>query len=50
MEVYDLINKMDEIINDGKTIPFTNNVIVNRDEINNIIHEIRLKLPLVNRQ
>ena len=47
MEVFTLLDTLEEMLDEKKSIPFTNNnkVIVDRDEILDLIKEIRLKMP-----
>ena len=45
MEVLKLINEIEDIIEDGSTVPFSKKVMVERDEILEIIKEIRIMLP-----
>ena len=45
MEIFTLLETLEDILEKGKTVPFTNKTIVDKDEILDIIKEIRLKLP-----
>lgn len=45
MEIFTLLETLEDILEKSKTIPFTEKGIVNKEEILEIIKEIRLKLP-----
>jgi len=46
MELLDLLDQIEEIIENGTNVPFTGGkCIVNRDEVLEILQEIRLRLP-----
>ena len=45
MEIFTLLETLEECIERAKKVPFTQKVIVDTDEILDIIKEIRLKLP-----
>lgn len=45
MEVLNLIDEVEDIIEAGTSLPFTNKVMINREEILDIVKEIRIKLP-----
>ena len=45
MEIFTLLEELEELIERSKTVPFTNKGIVEKDEILDIIKEIRIKLP-----
>lgn len=45
MEIFTLMDELEEYLEGAKTIPFTNKCIVDREEILDILKEIRLKLP-----
>jgi vacuolar-type H+-ATPase subunit H len=45
MELLDLLDQMDDMLEHGANIPLTGRCIVRRDEILDLIQEIRLKLP-----
>jgi len=45
MEIFTLLDELEEYLETAKTLPFTNKVVVNREEVLDIIKEIRLKLP-----
>ena len=45
MEIFTLLETLEDILEKSKTVPFTNKCIVSQAEILDIIREIRLKLP-----
>lgn len=45
MEIFTLLDELEEYLEGAKTLPFTNKGIVDKEEILDIIKEIRLKLP-----
>ena len=45
MEIFTLLETLEDIISSGKGIPFSNRTVVDKDEILDIIKEIRSKLP-----
>lgn len=45
MEIFALLETLEDILEKSKTVPFTNKSIVNKDELLDIIKEVRLKLP-----
>ncbi len=45
MEIYTLLETLEDIIEKSKTVPFTDKSIVSKVEILDIIKEIRLKFP-----
>lgn len=45
MEICSLLDEMEKTIEDGKSIPFTSKVLVDREDVLDLIKEIRLKLP-----
>ena len=45
MEILNLLEKLEDELETGFTIPLTSTAIVNREEILEIIRDIRLKLP-----
>lgn len=45
MDVLKLLDIIEEIMEDGSTIPFTSKVCVDKEEILDITREIRIKLP-----
>ena len=45
MEIFTLLDELEEYLEGRNSIPFTNKVLVDKEEILDIIKEIRLKLP-----
>ena len=45
MEIFTLLETLEDILEKGKNVPFTNKSIIEKAEIFDIIKEIRLKLP-----
>ena len=45
MEIFTLLENLEDILEKGKSVPFTNKTIVEKEELLDIIKEIRLKLP-----
>lgn len=45
MEIFTLLETLEDIISSGKSIPFSNRTVVDKDELLDIIKEIRSKLP-----
>ena len=45
MEIFTLLENLEEIIENSKKMPFTNKIMLEQDEILDIIKDIRLKLP-----
>lgn len=45
MEIYTLLEELENIFENARNIPFTNCICLNREEILQIIEDIRLNLP-----
>ena len=45
MEIFTLLETLEDVLERGKSVPFTNKTIVDKDELLDIVKEIRLKLP-----
>jgi len=45
MEIFALLETLEDILEKSKTVPFTSKSIVNKTELLDIIKEVRLKLP-----
>ena len=45
MEIFTLLETLEEIIENSKNVPFTNKGVVDKEELLDIIKEIRIKLP-----
>lgn len=45
MEIFTLLENLEEVLESGAKVPFSTKVMVDADELREIIEEIRLKLP-----
>lgn len=45
MEIINLLEKLEDIVEEAAKMPLTNKVMINREEILEIITEMRIKLP-----
>ena len=45
MEIFTLLETLEDILERGKTLPFTEKAVIDKEEFFEIIKEIRLKLP-----
>ena len=45
MEIFTLLETLEDMLERSKTLPFTEKAILNKEEVLEIIKEIRLKLP-----
>ena len=45
MEIFTLLEELEDLLEKSKKVPFTNKCLVDKEEILEIIKEIRLKLP-----
>jgi len=45
MDILQLIDRLEELFNDGKPIPFTHNVAVDEDRMLDIIDQMRIAIP-----
>ncbi len=45
MEIFTLLETIEELLENSKTLPFSNKCVVDKEEISDIVREIRLKLP-----
>ena len=45
MEIFELLETLEDIIEKGRNLPFSSKGIVDKDELLDLIKEIRLKLP-----
>ena len=43
--VFDLLNELEETLDNSRAVPFSNRVSVDKEELYEIITEIRMKLP-----
>ena len=45
MEIFTLLETLEDLIENGKKVPFSEKAIVDQNEVLDLIKEIRLKLP-----
>ena len=45
MDILHLVDRLEELFNDSRPIPLTNNVIINEDKILDIIDQMRVTIP-----
>jgi cell division septum initiation protein DivIVA len=45
MDILHLIDRLEEILNDSRAIPFTHNVIVDEDKVLDLIDQMRVAIP-----
>lgn len=45
MEILSLVEELEEMISDASAIPFSNRVVIDRDEISEIIRKINVAIP-----
>ena len=45
MEIFTLLENLEELIESGAKVPLSSKVMIDKEEINEILEEIRLKLP-----
>ena len=45
MEIFTLMETLEDILDKSRTLPFSNKCVVNKEDILDIIKEIRIKLP-----
>ena len=45
MEIFTLLETLEDILEKGKSVPFTSKTVVDKEELLDIVKEIRLKLP-----
>jgi len=45
MEIFTLLEELEDIMEKSRSVPFSNKCIVDKEQILDIIKEIRLKLP-----
>lgn len=45
MEIFTLLENLEELLDSGTKVPFSNKVLVDREELAEILENIRLKLP-----
>ncbi len=45
MEIFTLLENLEELIENGSKVPFSNKVMIDTDEVKEVLEEIRRKLP-----
>lgn len=45
MEIFTLLENLENLLEDSTKVPFSNKVLVDREELSEIVEDIRLKLP-----
>ena len=45
MDILQLIDRLEELFNDAKAVPFTHNVVVDEDRMLEIIDQMRIAIP-----
>ena len=45
MEIFTLLENLEELVENGTKVPLSTKVLVDRDELSEILEEIRMKLP-----
>ena len=45
MEIFTLLETLEDILERGKSVPFTTKTIIDKEELLEVVKEIRLKLP-----
>ena len=45
MEIFNLLETIEDMLENSKTLPFTNKAVLDKEELLDIIKEIRIKLP-----
>ena len=45
MEIFTLLENLEELVESGTKVPLSTKVLVDRDELSEILEEIRMKLP-----
>lgn len=45
MEILDLLDEIEELITDASTIPFSNRIVLDKDEITDILKKINMAIP-----
>jgi len=46
MDILQLIDRLEELFNDAKAVPFTHNVVVDEDRMLEIIDQMRIVIPM----
>ncbi|MEG0073360.1 MAG: ATPase [Clostridia bacterium] len=45
MEIFTLLENLEELLDAGSKVPFSSKVVVDKDELQDLLEDIRLKLP-----
>jgi cell division septum initiation protein DivIVA len=45
MDILQLIDRLEELFNDAKAVPFTHNVVVDEDKMLELIDQLRITIP-----
>jgi hypothetical protein len=45
MEIYTILEQMEELLEKAKKVPFSEKVVIEKEEIANLIKEVRLSMP-----
>ena len=45
MDILNLVNKLEELFSQGRSFPFTHNVILNEDQMIDLIDQMRISIP-----
>ena len=45
MDILQLIDRLEELFNDAKAVPFTHNVVIDEDRMLEIIDQMRIVIP-----
>lgn len=45
MEIFTLLENLEELVENSKKVPFTNRIMIDQEDILDVVKEIRLKLP-----
>ena len=45
MDILNLVNKLEELFSQGRSLPFTHNVVINEDQMIDLIDQMRISIP-----
>lgn len=45
MEILDLLQEIEEMIDDASTIPFSNRIVLDKDDISEVLRKINVAIP-----
>ena len=45
MDILNLVNKIEELFSQGRSLPFTHNVVINEDQMIDLIDQMRISIP-----